>query len=46
MVSGRDSSLRSRLIEFMALFKFVTDTMVKKECTDRSAIFWKDEVRA
>ncbi|KAK1860640.1 hypothetical protein I4F81_003228 [Pyropia yezoensis] len=34
MVSGRDSSLRSRLIEFMALFKFVTDTMVKKECTD------------
>lgn len=34
MVRGRDNSLRSRLIEFMALFKFVTDTMVKRECTD------------
>lgn len=37
MVPGRDDSLRVRLLEFQALYKFIIDTLVRRACPDAVA---------
>lgn len=36
-VPGRDDSLRLRLLEFQALYKFIVDTLVRRACPDALA---------